>query len=84
MFFFLAIKTKVPRSITTSASSCRALWLKADLMGINMTAQETIEGQIKELRNVPKKWNIPPAFRFDITTDTYFFFVDINTCIYNF
>lgn len=85
MFFFLAInKTKVPRSITTSASSCRALWLKADLMGINMTAQETIEEQIKELRNVPKKWNIPPAFRFDIISDIYFFSVDINTCIYNF
>jgi len=53
-------------------------------MGINMTAQETIEGQIKELRNVSKKWNIPPAFRFDIITDLYFFFVDINISIYNF
>jgi len=53
-------------------------------MGINTKALETIEGQIKELRNVPKKWNIPPAFRFDNITDLYFFFVDINICVYNF
>ena len=72
-YFFLAFKSKVPRSITTSASSCRALWSKAELMGINMTAQETIESQIKELRNVQKKWNIPPSFRFDIITKLYFF-----------
>ncbi|XP_016656123.1 PHD finger protein 14-like isoform X3 [Acyrthosiphon pisum] len=67
-------KSKVPRSITTSASSCRALWSKADLMGINMTAQETIEGQIKELRNVPKKWNIPPAFSLEFVS----YFTDRN------
>lgn len=52
-------------------------------MGINSTAQEAIEGQIKELRNVPKKWNIPPAFRFDFMTDIYKI-VNINIFIYHF
>ncbi|XP_022181600.1 PHD finger protein 14-like isoform X2 [Myzus persicae] len=60
--------SKVPRPITTSASSCRALWLKADLMGINMNSQETIENQIKELRDVPKKWYIPPAFSLEFVS----------------
>jgi len=45
-------------------------------MGINTTSQETIERQIKELRDVPKKWNIPPAFRLEIITIIYFYFVD--------
>ncbi|XP_025206271.1 PHD finger protein 14-like [Melanaphis sacchari] len=62
------IKSKVPRAITTSASSCRALWLKADLMGINSTSQEVIEGQIKELRDIPKKWNVLPAFSLEFVS----------------
>jgi len=35
-------------------------------MGINMTSHEAIEGQIKALRDVPKKWNIPSTFRLDL------------------
>jgi len=37
-------------------------------MGIDTISQEVIEEQIKELRNIPTKWNIPPAFRLDIVT----------------
>lgn len=60
---FVAFKSKVARPITTSASACRALWLKASLMGVNMTSYEAIEGHIKALRDVPKKWSIPTSFR---------------------
>lgn len=59
----IAFKPKIARPITTSASACRALWLKASLMGINMTTHEAIEGQIKALRDIPKKWHIPSTFR---------------------
>lgn len=55
----------MPRPITTSASACRALWLKGGLMGENMASCEAIEGQIKALRDVPKKWNVPITFRLD-------------------
>ncbi|XP_026817190.1 PHD finger protein 14-like isoform X1 [Rhopalosiphum maidis] len=72
-------KSKVPRAITTSASSCRALWLKADLMGINTTSQEVIERQIKELRDVPKKWNVPPAFSLEFVS----YFSDRNLRLTN-
>lgn len=60
---FIVFKSKVPRPITTSASACRALWLKGSLMGVNMTSSEVIEGHIKALRDVPKKWHIPSTFR---------------------
>jgi len=63
IIMLLAFKSKVPRPITTSASACRALWLKASLMGINMPSYEAIEGHIKALRDVPKKWHIPSTFR---------------------
>lgn len=53
----------MPRPITTSASACRALWLKGGLMGVNMASCEAIEAQIKTLRDVPKKWNVPTTFR---------------------
>ncbi|CAH1733453.1 unnamed protein product [Aphis gossypii] len=61
-------KSKVSCAITTSTSSCQALWLKSDLMGINTISQEVIEEQIKELRNIPKKWNIPPAFSLEFVS----------------
>lgn len=34
-------------------------------MGVNMASCEAIEGQIKALRDVPKKWNVPITFRLD-------------------
>jgi len=60
---FIAHKSKVPRPITTSASACRALWSKANLMGVNMTSNEAIEDSIKSIRDIPKRWHIPSAFR---------------------
>lgn len=62
---FIVLKSKVERPITTSASACRALWLKSKLMGIDMekSSKESIEEQIKALHDIPKKWNISPEFR---------------------
>lgn len=54
---------KRPRLLTTSASACRALWRKSELMGIDMTSFEETEALITTLQDIPKKWNIPPAFR---------------------
>ncbi|XP_050540817.1 PHD finger protein 14 isoform X3 [Daktulosphaira vitifoliae] len=68
------IKPKIPRSITTSASACRALWLKASLMGVNLSSYEAIEGHIKALRDVPKKWHIPPTFSLEFVS----YFLDRN------
>ncbi|XP_060867719.1 PHD finger protein 14 isoform X1 [Metopolophium dirhodum] len=67
-------KSKVPRPITTSASACRALWLKGGLMGVNMASCEAIEGQIKALRDVPKKWNVPTTFSLEFVS----YFMDRN------
>lgn len=61
----IGFKTKVPRPITTSASGCRGLWLKASLMGVNMKSSEAIEGHIKALRDVPKRWHVPSTFRYN-------------------
>lgn len=54
---------KRPRLLTTSASACRMLWLKSELMAIDMASFEDTEALIATLQDVPKKWNIPPAFR---------------------
>ncbi|XP_050433269.1 PHD finger protein 14 isoform X2 [Adelges cooleyi] len=70
----LTLKSRVPRSITTSASACRALWLKASLMGVNLSSYEAIEGHIKALRDVPKKWHIPPTFSLEFVS----YFLDRN------
>ncbi|KAK7586226.1 hypothetical protein V9T40_004102 [Parthenolecanium corni] len=53
---------KRPRLLTTSASACRMLWHKAELMGIDMASFEETEALITTLQDIPKKWNIPPAF----------------------
>lgn len=57
---------KRPRLLTTSASACHALWRKAEFMGIDMASFEETEALITTLQDIPKKWNIPPAFRYFI------------------
>lgn len=54
---------KRPRLLTTSASACRNLWKKAELMGVDTTSFEETEAMITTLQDIPKKWCIPPAFR---------------------
>lgn len=53
---------KMPRLLTTSATACKKLLLKAELMGIDTTAMEFQEAQMTALADVRKKWHIPPAF----------------------
>ncbi|XP_043284998.1 PHD finger protein 14 isoform X2 [Venturia canescens] len=53
---------KMPRLLTTSASACRQLAKKAELMGIDTAALEAQEAQLVALVDVRKKWHIPPAF----------------------
>lgn len=52
----------MPRLLSTSASACRRLLAKAELMGIDVAALEFQEAQIASLNDVRKKWHIPPAF----------------------
>lgn len=52
----------MPRLLTTSASACRKLLKKAELMGIDTVALEMQEAQMAALVDVRKKWHIPPAF----------------------
>lgn len=52
----------MPRLLSTSASACRKLILKAELMGIDTAALEFQEAQMAALADVRKKWHIPPAF----------------------
>ncbi|OAD58075.1 PHD finger protein 14, partial [Eufriesea mexicana] len=53
---------KMPRLLTTSASACRQLARKAELMGVDTAALEAQEAQLVALVDVRKKWHIPPAF----------------------
>ncbi|KAK4882682.1 hypothetical protein RN001_006001 [Aquatica leii] len=53
---------KMPRLLTTSASACRKLLRKAELMGIDTAALEIQEAQVAALVDIRKKWHIPPAF----------------------
>ncbi|XP_003423803.1 PHD finger protein 14 isoform X2 [Nasonia vitripennis] len=53
---------KMPRLLTTSATACRALQRKAELMGVNTIALENQEEQISSLVDIRKKWHISPAF----------------------
>lgn len=53
---------KMPRLLTTSASACRKLLHKAELMGIDTIALEMQEAQMASLVDVRKKWHIAPAF----------------------
>jgi hypothetical protein len=52
----------MPRLLTTSASACRSLQQKAELMGVDTIALETQEEQMASLVDIRKKWHIPPAF----------------------
>lgn len=60
--YFSVPTQKMPRLLTSSASACRRLMLKAQLMGINTEALEFQETQMAALADVRKKWHIPPAF----------------------
>ncbi|XP_058816944.1 PHD finger protein 14 [Topomyia yanbarensis] len=53
---------KMPRLLTTSATACKKLLLKAELMGIDTAAMEFQEAQMTALADVRKKWHISPAF----------------------
>ncbi|KAL3276919.1 hypothetical protein HHI36_012287 [Cryptolaemus montrouzieri] len=53
---------KMPRLLTTSASACRRLLKKAQLMGIDTLALEMQDAQIAALQDIRKKWHIAPAF----------------------
>ncbi|KAK9731321.1 PHD-finger [Popillia japonica] len=65
---------KMPRLLTTSASACRKLLKKAELMGINTPVLEMQETQIAALVDVRKKWHIPPAF----TVEFIAYYLDRN------
>lgn len=52
----------MPRLLTTSASACKRLLRKAELMGIDTVSLEMQEAQVAALVDVRKKWHIPPAF----------------------
>ncbi|KAJ8891216.1 hypothetical protein PR048_010731 [Dryococelus australis] len=58
---------KMPRLLTTSASACRKLMLKAELMGIDTQVLEMQEAQMAALADIRKKWHIQPAFRYMAT-----------------
>lgn len=64
----------MPRLLTTSASACRKLLLKAELMGIDTAALEMQESQVAALVDVRKKWHIPPAF----TVEFIAYYLDRN------
>lgn len=60
---FIVVPTqKMPRLLTTSASACRQLARKAELMGVDTAALEAQESQLVALVDVRKKWHIAPAF----------------------
>lgn len=52
----------MPRLLTTSASACKKLIRKAELMGIDTPSLEMQEAQMAALVDIRKKWHIPPAF----------------------
>lgn len=64
----------MPRLLTTSASACRKLMHKAELMGINTAVLEMQESQLAALVDVRKKWHIPPAF----TVEFIAYYLDRN------
>ncbi|OXU19059.1 hypothetical protein TSAR_008441 [Trichomalopsis sarcophagae] len=63
---------KMPRLLTTSATACRALQRKAELMGVNTIALENQEEQISSLVDIRKKWHISPAFSVEFVS----YFID--------
>ncbi|XP_034247394.1 PHD finger protein 14 [Thrips palmi] len=59
---FVPPTQKMPRALVTSATACRLLWRKAELAGMNTGAMEAQEAQISSLKDVNRKWHIPPSF----------------------
>lgn len=53
---------KMSRLLTTSASACKRLLRKAELMGIDSLALEVQDEQIAVIQDIRKKWHIAPAF----------------------
>ncbi|XP_030828175.1 PHD finger protein 14 isoform X2 [Strongylocentrotus purpuratus] len=53
---------KVPRALTTSASACRRLMRKAELMGFTVDNMRAAHVRHKSSQQVSRKWHIPPAF----------------------
>lgn len=74
MISFAVPTQKMPRLLTTSASACRKLLRKAELMGIDTSALEMQEAQVAALVDIRKKWHIPPAF----TVEFIAYYLDRN------
>ncbi|XP_039949191.1 PHD finger protein 14 [Bactrocera neohumeralis] len=53
---------KMSRLLTTSASACKRLLAKADIMAVDVELLERQEAQIAALTDIRKKWHIAPAF----------------------
>lgn len=53
---------KISRLLTTSATACNRLLLKAQIMDVDIAALELQEAQISALTDIRKKWHIAPAF----------------------
>uniref|UniRef100_A0A1B0BCV9 PHD finger protein 14 n=1 Tax=Glossina palpalis gambiensis TaxID=67801 RepID=A0A1B0BCV9_9MUSC len=53
---------KMSRLLTTSASACRRLLAKADVMSVDVDLMERQEAQIAALTDIRKKWHVAPAF----------------------
>lgn len=64
----------MPRLLTTSASACKKLIKKAELMGINTAVLEMQESHLAALADIRKKWHIPPAF----TVEFIAYYLDRN------
>ncbi|KAH8412774.1 hypothetical protein KR009_005514 [Drosophila setifemur] len=53
---------KMSRLLTTSASACRRLLAKAEIMSVDVQHLEQREAHINALTEIRKKWHITPAF----------------------
>ncbi|XP_053957508.1 PHD finger protein 14 [Anastrepha ludens] len=53
---------KMSRLLTTSASACKRLLAKANIMAVDVELLERQEAQIAALSDIRKKWHIAPAF----------------------
>ncbi|CAD6999351.1 PHD finger protein 14 [Ceratitis capitata] len=53
---------KMSRLLTTSASACKRLLAKANIMAVDVELLERQQAQIAALADIRKKWHIAPAF----------------------
>lgn len=53
---------KISRLLTTSATACNRLLMKAQIMDVDIAALELQDAQISALTDIRKKWHIAPAF----------------------